>query len=62
MFGLQPTHWLVIIIVAILFFVPSRLPEVVRALGQTIKEMRNSFKEIGRDTRTESHHNIDLKK
>ena len=53
MFGLQPTHLLIILIVALLLFVPSRLPELGRALGQTIVELRNSFKELTRDTTKE---------
>ncbi len=49
MFGLQPTHWLIIAIVALLFFAPSRLPEAGRALRQTMMELRNSFKDIAKD-------------
>ena len=29
MFGLQPLHWLIIILVAIFLFMPSRLPQLV---------------------------------
>ncbi len=46
MFGLQPTHWLIIIIVALLFFMPSRLPELGRALGKTIQEFKATAKEL----------------
>ena len=59
MFGLQPTHWLVIAIVALLFFAPSRLPELGHSLGQTIRELRNSFKGISEDTTAESHSQSD---
>lgn len=47
MFGLQPTHWLVILIVALLFFAPSRLPELVRAMRKSVTELRDSLKEPG---------------
>ena len=46
MFGLQPTHWLIIAIVALLFFAPSRLPELVRALKKTASEFGTSLKEM----------------
>jgi len=53
MFGLQPTHLLIILIAAMVFFIPSRLPEFGRALRQTIVELRNSSKGIARDTTQE---------
>ncbi|MBV9334414.1 MAG: twin-arginine translocase TatA/TatE family subunit [Solirubrobacterales bacterium] len=40
---LQPTHLLVVLIVALLFLGPRRLPEAGRALGQGLKEFRNSI-------------------
>ena len=46
MFGLQPTHWLIIVIVALVFFVPSRLPELVRALKKTASEFGSSLKDM----------------
>lgn len=49
MFGLQPTHWLIIVIVALVFFVPSRLPELARALKKTFSEVGDSLKEITED-------------
>ncbi len=45
MFGLQPTHWLIIAVVALLFFAPQRLPELMRALGKTVKEFRAGVRE-----------------
>ncbi len=47
MFGLQPIHALVIVVVAILLFAPARLPEVVRSLGKTVREFRVGLKEAG---------------
>ncbi|MEW5721109.1 MAG: twin-arginine translocase TatA/TatE family subunit, partial [Chloroflexota bacterium] len=37
-FGLQPTHLLIIVVVALLIFGPSRLPEIGKAMGKTIRE------------------------
>ncbi len=45
MFGLQPTHWLIIAVVALLFFAPQRLPELVKSLGKTVKEFRAGVRE-----------------
>ncbi len=45
MFGLQPTHLIIILIVALLIFGPSRLPEIGKALGKTIREFQTGIKE-----------------
>ncbi len=44
-FGLQPLHLLVILVVALLLFGPSRLPEIGRSLGKTIREFQSATKE-----------------
>ena len=49
MFGLQPAHVLIILVIALFFFAPSRLPELVRAIGKSIREFRGSIKESGDD-------------
>lgn len=45
MFGLQPTHLIIILIVALLIFGPSKLPEIGKALGKTIREFQTGIKE-----------------
>jgi sec-independent protein translocase protein TatA len=40
---MQPTHLLILLIVALLFLGPKRLPGAGRALGQGLKEFRNSI-------------------
>ena len=44
-FGLQPAHLLVILVVALLIFGPSRLPEIGKAMGKTIREFQSGIKE-----------------
>lgn len=44
-FGLQPLHLLVIAIVALIIFGPSRLPEIGRSLGKTLKEFQAATRE-----------------
>ena len=46
MFGLQPTHLILIIIVALIIFGPQRLPELGRALGRSIREFQDASKEM----------------
>jgi sec-independent protein translocase protein TatA len=40
---LQPTHLLVILIVALVFLGPKRLPDAGRALGQGLREFKSSI-------------------
>ncbi len=44
-FGLQPTHLIIIAVVALIIFGPSRLPEIGRSLGKTLKEFQSATKE-----------------
>jgi sec-independent protein translocase protein TatA len=45
MFGLQPLHVVLILLVALLIFGPSRLTDIGRSLGSTIREFRSAVKE-----------------
>jgi sec-independent protein translocase protein TatA len=40
---LQPTHLILILIIALVFLGPKRIPEAGRALGQGLKEFKNSI-------------------
>ena len=44
-FHIQPTDLLIIAIVALLIFGPSRLPEIGRSFGRTLKEFQSATKE-----------------
>jgi sec-independent protein translocase protein TatA len=43
MFGLGITELVVILVVALLFFGPGRLPEIGGALGKGIRDFRKAF-------------------
>lgn len=39
---LQPSHLIIVLVIALLVLGPRRLPDAGRALGQGLKEFRNS--------------------
>ncbi len=40
---LQPTHLIILLVVALIFLGPKRLPGAGRALGQGLREFKNSI-------------------
>lgn len=62
MFGLQPTHLIIILIVALLIFGPSRLPEIGKALGKTIREFQSASKEASQGLKEELDKPTEAKK
>lgn len=45
----MPFHWpelAVVLVIALLFFGPKRLPEMGSAIGKTIKEFRHTMSEV----------------
>jgi sec-independent protein translocase protein TatA len=40
---LQPTHLIILLVVALVFLGPKRLPDAGRALGQGLREFKNSI-------------------
>jgi sec-independent protein translocase protein TatA len=45
MFGLQPIHIVIIVLIALLVFGPAKLPELGKNLGKAIRDFRNSAKD-----------------
>src|SRR5512136_2662601 len=45
-FGRQPLHIVVVVVVALIIFGPSRLPEIGRGLGKSLAEFRKGTKEM----------------
>jgi TatA/E family protein of Tat protein translocase len=46
-FGIQPLHLVIIAVVALLIFGPSRLPDIGRGIGKALKEFQRGTKEMG---------------
>lgn len=52
-FGIGMQELLVILLICLLIFGASKLPEIGRALGKTIKEFKKSMKEIDSEDKEE---------
>lgn len=48
-FGIGIQELLIILLICVLIFGAAKLPEIGKALGNTIKEFKKSMKEIGSD-------------
>ncbi len=46
MFGLQPFHLVIILVIALLIFGPQRLPELTRGLGQSVREFKQATRDV----------------
>lgn len=46
MFGLGPGEIAVIVVIALIFFGPRKLPELARSLAKSIQEFRKAGREI----------------
>jgi sec-independent protein translocase protein TatA len=46
MFGIQPIHLVIIVVVALLIFGPRRLPEMGRSIGKALNEFRRGTREV----------------
>lgn len=53
--GLSPTQWLIVILIVLLLFGGSRIPEMMKGLGSGIKEFKKGLQE-GEDEETDTKH------
>lgn len=44
---------IIILVIALIVFGPKKLPEIGRAMGQTLKEFKNSTKDLVEEDETE---------
>ncbi len=54
-FGIQPIHLLVIAVVALIIFGPSRLPEIGQGAGKALREFRQGFREMSENVMGEAN-------
>jgi sec-independent protein translocase protein TatA len=47
---LQPTHLLVILLIALLFFGPKKLPELGKGIGEGIRALKDGIKDKPAET------------
>ena len=52
---LQPTHLIILVVIALVFLGPKRLPEAGRSLGQGLREFKNSVGGGHEDDRLPAH-------
>lgn len=53
MFGIQPVHIIIVIVVAMLIFGPEKLPQMGRDLGRMLNQFRSGADEMTRTFRDE---------
>jgi sec-independent protein translocase protein TatA len=51
---LQPTHLILVLVVAMIFFGPKKLPELGRSLGEGIRGFRDAMRQHHDDTKDEN--------
>ncbi len=61
-FGLQPTHLVIIAVVALIIFGPARLPEIGRAVGKTLKEFQSATREATQGFTDEVQKPVEVRK
>ncbi|MGK7378810.1 twin-arginine translocase TatA/TatE family subunit [Planococcus sp. 1R117A] len=53
MANIGATEWIIILVIALLLFGPAKLPQLGRAVGETLREFKNSTKGIMGDVKEE---------
>ena len=52
--GLSPLHLVIVLVIAVLVLGPGKLPEVVEALGKTLREFRRATSDIAESARLDA--------
>ena len=50
--ALQPWHWIILLLVAVLLFGSKRLPDAARSLGKSMRIFKTEVKELQADNTT----------
>ncbi len=50
----QPMHLIIILVIALIIFGPSKLPQLGAGLGKSIREFKNALSDIEKDSTVES--------
>lgn len=51
MANIGATEWIIIVVIALIIFGPAKLPQLGRAVGETLREFKNSTKGIMEDAK-----------
>ena len=43
---LSPTHWILLLIVALVVFGPKKLPEIGKSIGDGLRELKKASKDL----------------
>lgn len=62
MTGIGTTGFILIVLVALLLFGPSKLPELGRAFGRTLREFKNGAKEMMSEEEENTRKEVNMKK
>ncbi|MGH7278983.1 MAG: twin-arginine translocase TatA/TatE family subunit [Candidatus Rokuibacteriota bacterium] len=62
MFGLGYQELLIILVIVLILFGASRLPELARSLGSSVKEFKKGVNEVQKDDATSAAHKEEEKK
>ncbi len=52
--GLQPWHWVIVIVVFVLLFGAKKLPDAARSLGKSMRIFKSEIKEMQAESKSDS--------
>ena len=52
--ALQPWHWVILLLVAVLLFGSKRLPDAARSLGKSMRIFKSEVKELQADAKNDA--------
>jgi sec-independent protein translocase protein TatA len=52
--GLQPWHWVIVIVVFVLLFGAKKLPDAARSLGKSMRIFKSEIKEMQAESKPEA--------